>query len=75
MIRNFFPLVLLAPLAIAACSTGMTQTRESATTTTMEDKQARETAEHALQVAQQAEATAEEAKREADRSHQTSLQK
>jgi len=73
MIRKFLPLALLAPLAIAACTTA--QTRETASTTTIEDQQARATAQHALEVAQQADATANEAKREADRMGQQSLTK
>jgi hypothetical protein len=73
MLRKFFPLVLFAPLAIAACSS--TQSAPPPTAATMEDQQARATAQQALQVAQQAQQTANDAKAEADRMGQQSLTK
>jgi hypothetical protein len=72
MIRKFFPLVLLAPLAIAACSS---QASPPPVASSMEDQQARATAQQALQVAQQAQQTANDAKSEADRMGQQSLTK
>ena len=73
MVRKLLPLVLLAPLAIAACSSG--QTGSSTMTASSEDQQARATAQQALQTAQQAQSTANDAKAEADRMNQRSLQK
>jgi hypothetical protein len=74
MVRKFaLPLVLLAPLAIAACSSS--QPAPAQTSMTTEDQQARSTAQQALQVAQQAQQTANDAKAEADRMGQQSLQK
>ena len=76
MVRKFLPLVLLAPLAIAACSSGQgSESGMTSTTTSVQDQQARQTAQQALQVAQQAQSTANEAKQEADRMNQRSLQK
>jgi outer membrane murein-binding lipoprotein Lpp len=71
MRKFLFPVVILAPLAIAACSSG----ESSTTTTSVQDMQARQTAQQALQTAQQAQATANDAKQEADRMNQRNLQK
>jgi hypothetical protein len=74
MLRKFAPFVmLLAPLAIAACSSAQPAPPPTAMST--EDQQARSTAQQALQVAQQAQQTANDAKAEADRMGQQSLQK
>jgi uncharacterized cupredoxin-like copper-binding protein len=71
MIRKLlFPVVLMAPLAMAACSSG-----EHMSSTSTTDTQARQTAQQALQVAQQAQSTANDAKQEADRMNQRNLQK
>jgi hypothetical protein len=74
MVRKFLPFIaLLAPFAMAACSS--MESTPSPTATTTEDQQARSTAQQALQVAQQAQQTANDAKSEADRMGQQSLQK
>jgi hypothetical protein len=74
MVRKFLlPIVMLAPLAMVACSSGQSDT--SMTSTSYQDQQARQTAAQALQTAQQAQATANDAKQEADRMNQRSLQK
>jgi len=76
MVRKLLPVILLAPLAVAACSSrGETSQSGMSTTTTYHDQQAMQTAQQALKVAQQAQATADDAKKEADRMNQRSLQK
>ena len=70
MMRKFLPLVLLAPLTIAACSSG-----QSATTATTGQDQAMVVAQQALTTAQQAQTTANQAKQEADRMNQRNLTK
>jgi hypothetical protein len=75
MVRKFLPVVLLAPLAIAACSSHGETSTGMTSTTSYQDMTARQTAQQALQVAQQAQATANDAKKEADRMNQQSLQK
>ena len=72
MVRKVYALALLAPLALAACSSGRTETSMSASSA---DQQALATSQQALQTAQQAQATANEAKSEADRMYQRGLQK
>jgi hypothetical protein len=74
MVRKFLlPIVMLAPLAMVACSSGSGETSTSATS--VQDQQAMQTAQQALQTAQQAQTTANDAKQEADRMNQKSLQK
>jgi outer membrane murein-binding lipoprotein Lpp len=78
MVRKFLPVILLAPLTIAACSSGSETSQTGTTSTTAyayQDQQARQMAQQALSTAQQAQATANDAKREADRMNQRSLQK
>jgi hypothetical protein len=70
MSRKLLLVVLLTPLAIAACSS-----TQSASAPNPQDQQAMATAQQALQTAQQAQSTANDAKSEADRMGQQSLQK
>jgi outer membrane biogenesis lipoprotein LolB len=71
MFRKVYALALLAPLALAACSQGRSET----SMTSSADQQALATSQQALQTAQQAQATANEAKAQADRMNQRNLQK
>jgi hypothetical protein len=73
MARKLLLATLLAPLAIAACSSG--QSTGASSVSPNQDQQAMATAQQALQTAQQAQATANDAKQEADRMGQQSLQK
>ena len=70
MVRKLLPLVLLAPLAVAACSSGRSETAAAPA-----NDQAMVTAQQALTTAQQAQTTANEAKQEADRMNQRHLTK
>ena len=72
MVRKAQVLLLLAPLALAACSQGRTSETSMSSSA---DQQALATSQQALQTAQQAQATANEAKAEADRMGQRNLQK
>ncbi|HEY3919598.1 MAG TPA: alanine-zipper protein [Stellaceae bacterium] len=65
-------LLLVAPLALAACSSGRSSEMSSVSSS---DQQALATSQQALQTAQQAQSTANEAKAEADRMGQRNLQK
>jgi hypothetical protein len=72
MVRKVHLMLLLAPLALAACSQGRSEGVSAASSS---DQQALATSQQALQTAQQAQATANEAKQEADRMYQRNLQK
>jgi hypothetical protein len=72
MVRKVYALALLAPLALAACSQGRSET---ASMSSSADQQALATSQQALQTAQQAQSTANDAKAEADRMNQRNLQK
>lgn len=72
MVRKIYLAAILAPLALAACSSG--QSRETAYSSN-QDQQALATSQQALQTAQQAQATANQAKQEADQMYQRNLQK
>jgi outer membrane biogenesis lipoprotein LolB len=71
MVRKVYALALLAPLALAACAPGRSETSAVSST----DQQALATSQQALQTAQQAQATANDAKATADRMYQRGLQK
>jgi len=71
VVRKVYALALLAPLALAACSQGRSETSSVSSA----DQQALATSQQALQTAQQAQATANEAKAQADRMYQRGLQK
>lgn len=75
MVRKIYlaTAVVLAPLALAACSSG--QSKEASASYTSQDQQALATSQQALQTAQQAQATANQAKQEADQMYQRNLQK
>jgi outer membrane murein-binding lipoprotein Lpp len=72
MVRKIYLAAVLAPLALAACSSGQSGQMSSASS---QDQQALATSQQALQTAQQAQATANQAKQEADQMYQRNLQK
>lgn len=71
MVRKIYLAAVLAPLALAACSSG----QSSQAAYSSQDQQALATSQQALQTAQQAQATANQAKQEADSMYQRNLQK
>jgi uncharacterized protein YcfL len=71
LMRKIYLAAVLAPLALAACSSG----QGSQVGASSQDQQALATSQQALQTAQQAQATAAQAKQEADQMYQRNLQK
>jgi|HubBroStandDraft_5_1064220.scaffolds.fasta_scaffold502099_1 outer membrane murein-binding lipoprotein Lpp len=68
--RMIYLAAVLAPLALAACSS-----QPQTSSVSSDDQQALATSQQALQTAQQAQSTANQAKQEADQMYQRNLQK
>jgi hypothetical protein len=75
MMRMMSVMMVLAPLALAACSSSPDATTSSTSGGSSQDSQALAIAQQAKATADQAQATANEAKQEADRMYQQNLKK